>query len=306
MVQPCHRILLGSVLLILAAGLGGCQSGGLDSTERPAPTVGQPGRTSAMSALGSAGAGGIPTSPLSAETLSVRVSRTLIYEAIGPDGRPVGDDALRVVIRDAPPDCHCAGRSWWVREYPSEAATHAAAGLRPEVPALTEARMIIDPSGYVAIAERIDRVERVEVVFSPALVVMPNNLPWAGPGAGAPTPGTNAGSATTPGASYAQELLMTVHPLGDRTRVKASGTARSTIVYVGDERVTTGAGAFTARKIVSRMTADLAPARVTNVNELWVVDGVGIVAEREQERTTVFGVPSRQNTLTKVLSTHVP
>lgn len=275
-------------LALCGAVLTGCQGGAIASADRPAPVLDQSApKADPAKAVRPGNATMTPTSPLSAEGLSVRVSRTLIYDVVEPAG-----GAMRVVVRDAPPDCHCAGRTWWVREYDGDAAAFAMAGVKPTMPALTEARMIIDPSGYVAIAERIDREEKVEVVFTPALVVLPNNLP-----------GASVGGA---GAKYEQELTMTVHPLGDRSRVKASGKARSTISYQGDEKLSTPAGAFSARKIVSTLSADLAPARVNNQNELWMVDGLGIVAERNQERTLVFGLPSRSNAMTKVLNAHRP
>lgn len=275
-------------LAIVGAMLGGCQGGAIASADRPAPVLDRAApKSSAPKGAGPSSATITPTSPLSAEGLSVKVSRTLIYDVVEPAA-----GGMRVVLRDAPPDCHCAGRTWWVREYDADAAAFAMAGAKPPSPALTEARMVIDPSGYVAIAERIDREEKVEVVFTPALVVLPNNLP-----------GSTIGGA---GAKYEQELTMTVHPLGDRTRTKASGKARSTIVYQGDEKLTTPAGTFTARKIVSTLSADLAPAKVNNQNELWMVDGVGIVAERDQERTLVFGLPSRSNAMTKLLNAHRP
>lgn len=282
----------------LAAGvmlLAGCQGGSIASADRPAPAIQRPAAatTTTPKVTRPVSVTIAPTSPLSAEGLSVKVSRTLIYDVIEP-----ASGSMRVVVRDAPPDCHCAGRTWWVREYDGDAAAFALAGVKPPSPALTEARMIIDPSGYVAIAERIDRDENVEVVFSPALVVLPNNLPGTSLGA---SPGGSAA-----GAKYEQELTMTVHPLGDRSRVKASGKARSTIIYQGDEKLTTPAGTFTARKVVSTLTADLSPARVNNQNELWMVDGLGIIADRDQERTLVFGLPSRSNTMTKMLSAHRP
>lgn len=205
---------------------------------------------------------------LSAKTLSVEVANVLTYD--GDDGKSY------VVVRDNPPNCHCAGKAWWVRYY---------TGSEQAGKADQEAKFTIDPSGYVAITERIDRVEKVEVVFTPALVVMPDGLP--------PVAWSNS--------NYAQDLKMTVHPLGDRSKVKSSGAVRNEILYIGDEQVTTPAGTFTARRVLSTFTADLGPAKVTNQTEQWFADGVGIVTEREQERTKVLGVQVRDNSGMKLL-----
>lgn len=289
-------VLAGVFAALTSVTMGGCQSTAFDSVNRPAPTT-QAGtdRSAAVRDQQVIAAKTVPTTPLSVEKLSVKVSRTQVFDIVQPDAgakaKTAADkDSMRVIVRDALPDCHCAGRTWWVREYDGDAAASAMAGVKPTTPSLNEIRMVIDPSGYAAIAERIDHIEKVEVVFSPALVVIPNNLPGEAVG----------------GASYEQEVTMTVHPLGDRTRVKASGKARNVIVYQDDETVSTGAGDFTARKLLLTLTADLSPARVVNISEVWLVDGIGVVAEREQEKTTILGLPSRSNAISKLLNSHVP
>jgi hypothetical protein len=176
-----------------------------------------------------------------------------------------------IAVREVPP----VGATWWVRHY------RGLSGLLAE----REEKLTIDPEGNLALIEEIDRVEHVEVVYTPALVTIPDKLA--------------SGSAGRNG--FVQDLRMVVHPLGDRTRVKAHGAAHSEIVFSGDEDLTTPAGAFTTHKLVATLTCDLSIARTVNTSERWWADGVGLVCERDREITRVMGATIRNNATVLVL-----
>ena len=215
-----------------------------------------------------------PTAPLSRATpidagkLTITAARTLLYDS---------EDGSRItVLQDALPDCHCAGRSWWVKY------SKGGPGTLPE----REVRMTIDASGYIAEAEEINRAEKIEIVFTPPLVVIPDKLPIQ----------------TSGNAGYQQDVKMVVHPLGNRSKVRTSGMAHSEIHYLGDESITTAAGEFTARKLHSTLTADLSAATSVNTTEQWWTDGVGLVFQRDHEVTKTFGIKVRENSSTIMLN----
>lgn len=137
-------------------------------------------------------------------------------------------------------------------------------------------KLRIREDGAVVLIEEINHAEGVEVVFDPPLVVLPARI--------------------EPGAETASEGRMTVHPIGDRSRVRAKGPMKESSRCEGAVRVQTSAGEFAAWKLVSTLNADLGPSKVLNETELWLVPGVGLVAERRREKTTVLGVPVRNNT----------
>lgn len=130
--------------------------------------------------------------------------------------------------------------------------------------------------GSLGLLEEINQIDEVEVLFDPPLIIVPSGL--------------------EPRTSRQQTLTMTVHPLGDRSRVKARGKAEQYMAYVNDEPVAiNGQPAVRARHLTSRLTADLSPAKVTNLNEQWFVDHLGLVMESQSEQTFVFGLRTRNN-----------
>lgn len=242
----------------LAGALGGCAANKPESA-LPAPVT-RPIAT-------------VPESPRAASVidagkLTISAARTLVYDT---------DDGARLtVLQDALPTCHCAGRSWWVKH------SRGAPGSLPE----REVKMVIDASGYIAQAEEINRIEKVEIVYTPPLVVIPDKLPIQ----------------TSGNAGYQQDVKMVVHPLGDRSRVRTSGMAHSEIRYAGDETITTAGGEFTARKLQSTLAADLSAATTLNTTDQWWADGLGLVFERSHEVTKALGIKVRENNSTIMLN----
>ncbi len=140
---------------------------------------------------------------------------------------------------------------------------------------VSEQRLVLLADGSVAIAEEIVHDEGVEVVFEPPMVVMPTELREGGP--------------------FVQQLKMTVHPLGNRKRTKASGEVESTIELVGDEQLETEAGRLETRHVRHIFVAKLKPAEVSNTTDQWYMDRIGRVAERRREQTKVMGIQIRSN-----------
>ena len=207
--------------------------------------------------------------PMDAGKLTISGKHSHVYD--------VERGGTLAVSQDALPDCHCAGRTWWVRSV-------RGGGEQPE----HEVRMVIDVNGYVALAEEIDRKDKVEVVYTPPRVVIPDKLPVQ----------------TIGSAAYEQDVRMVVHPLGDRSRVKASGMAHNHIRYMGDEQIATSAGAFTARRLSSTFTANLGTATTVVSAEQWWVDGIGLVFEQSREVTHALGLKVRDNSTTMGLRSY--
>lgn len=176
-----------------------------------------------------------------------------------------GDTGSLRIERDVTPEA----RRWDVRRTIVGGSAAAAGG------ATRTQRFELQLDGSVALAEQIDRVEGVEVVFDPPMVVLPAGL--------------------APGAQHVQELRMTVHPLGDRARVRSRGPLVNRITFVGRQPVRTPLGERQGFRLTSRFTADLAPAEVISETDQLFVPGIGLVDEIDQERTRVLGVQIRNN-----------
>ncbi len=132
-------------------------------------------------------------------------------------------------------------------------------------------------SGEVVLFERVDHEERVEIVFDPPLIEFPELL--------------------EPGVPFEQNLRLTVHPLGDRSRTRAAGTAVSTVELLARETIRTGLGDIVAWRVLQTFTGSLTPASVQSRTEQWwrrTDDGLELVAERSEDATRVLGVPIRQ------------
>jgi len=140
---------------------------------------------------------------------------------------------------------------------------------------IREQKLLVREDGAVVLAEEINHAEGVEVVFDPPLVVLPASIETS--------------------STVTSEGRMTVHPLGDRSRVRAKGTVKDSSTCLGAWRISTPAGEFDAWKLTSTFDANLGASRVQNETEIWVVPGIGIVSERRREKTMVFGVAIRNN-----------
>lgn len=276
-------------LALCAAWLGGCAgSQSSDASrgsevQRRSPDAAGPTRPDPV---GSRPTPGEPAAlawtlgPLDAKAISVNAARIAVFAA---DDSAKGDRGGKtlVIVRGAPPDCVCAGRTWRVKRYEVDAPPQEARELveSDRVQPVREHEFTGLGGGAVGLVSEINRTEKVEVVFDPPMIVVPNGL----------------SSVVSGDARIRQELRMRVHPLGDRSRVRNQGAVVNTIVYAGDEPVSTGLGDMLARKVRSEFTADLGAAKVTNVSDQWFVDNIGLVREIEKESTRVLGVSVRSN-----------
>jgi hypothetical protein len=129
--------------------------------------------------------------------------------------------------------------------------------------------------GGVALAEEINQGEKVEVVFVPPLVVLPGVL--------------------EPGREARQQLSMIVHPLGNRGRIRSKGPIDNVVRIEGWESVSIAGVPVRALRLRASFKADLSPASVLHDQTQWYVPSRGLVKELDRERTTVLGVPIRDN-----------
>lgn len=146
----------------------------------------------------------------------------------------------------------------------------------------------IDAEGSAGIVESVNRGENVEVVFEPGLRILPSGL--------------------ATGVASEQSLRMTVHPLGDRSRVRAAGGATQRVELLGSSRVPTPMGDAPALVMRTLLEASLGPSRVRNETWTWVASSAGVwgptgvvLAERRLERTTALGIQIRSSDETWVL-----
>lgn len=177
--------------------------------------------------------------------------------------------ALRVLREQSEPGV------WTVRRWllPAPGATERL---------VNQQRYIITPEGLF-LAEQLDQSERVEVVFEPPMLLIPTLMP--------------------PGDRHEQSIHMTVHPLGNRKRVRAQGPAKSIIEYIGQERIDGPEGPISAALIRHHLTATLGAASVDNTTDQWLLPlrdkspepAWSLVAERRTEQTRVLGLQTRDN-----------
>jgi hypothetical protein len=92
------------------------------------------------------------------------------------------------------------------------------------------------------------------------------------------------------GASRRAECQMRVVELDDVSRHREGGTATRTITYEADQRLRTPLGEFVARRIQIEFTADLSLADVRDTATLYLVSGLGVVAEISRQEIRVLGV----------------
>lgn len=148
-------------------------------------------------------------------------------------------------------------------------------GAESDTPPLVAQRLMKTEGGDRAVIDEVVRDERVEVEYDPPMVVLPRTL--------------------TPGGAFTQTVRMIVHPMGDRSRTRASGPLRSSITYEGVDRVRIGTRSIDAVHVRQKFTADLKQAIVTNTTDRWYMPGVGWIAERRREESRVLGVPIRSS-----------
>lgn len=249
-------------LLAASAGLtlgGGLALGGCAGGDRTRAEGGELETRPAFEVLSGEGVA-IDGATLTSRAASVDVSpRSTMVDWENP--------AVRLVVeRDGPGAGAGPGATWSVTRTIERNGASAGDGRQS---------MVLTPEGSSAIAEDRNPAEKVDVVFDPPMIVVPGEL--------------------ARGEERAQKLKVRVYPPGERGKPRFEGAGQNSVAYTGDELVRTPAGEFAARKVVARFSTKLGPSSIVNVTELWFVDGVGIVAEKREERTSVLGVQVRRN-----------
>lgn len=127
-------------------------------------------------------------------------------------------------------------------------------------------------AGGVVLKEEVNSAEKVEVVFSPPLLVISGREMDA-----------------------TQSLRMTVHPKRNREKIRSQGGVENQVRWVGKEILQTPLGALEAWRIESTFTAELSPAHVVNETTQWYAPTLGLIGEDEHERTTFLGATVRES-----------
>jgi len=110
--------------------------------------------------------------------------------------------------------------------------------------------------------------------FDPPLRILPRTLP--------------------PDESRTSDASLTVRPVRDPSTIRHSGEGGFRIELMGRERIEAGGETIEAYRVHTRLTVDLGVAQGVFEADRWWAEGVGLVAERLDERITVLGIPSKQ------------
>jgi hypothetical protein len=136
-------------------------------------------------------------------------------------------------------------------------------------------------AGDLTMAATIEHKDHALSLFDPPLVIAPAQL--------------------APGKETTSQSKMRVVDLTNRAQQRESGTARQTVKYEADQMIRTPLGEFRARRITSHFVADLKLADADETSTMYVVPGMGIIAEQRTEQVKVFGLATRKSTQTLVL-----
>src|SRR5262249_36510523 len=88
----------------------------------------------------------------------------------------------------------------------------------------------------------------------------------------------------------------------NRTQQRESGKAVRTMKYVSDQAIRIPSGQFQAKRVEVHFTADLKLAKADEQTTLWVVTGLGVVAEQSIEEVKVLGLTNKKTSRTLVLA----
>ncbi|MGQ0627784.1 MAG: TapB family protein [Phycisphaerales bacterium] len=232
---------------------------------------------SALSGCGSDGAevapvstgpvadGGAAVSELIARSACIEVAPSLRYDVAAGTSSPSG--RTQVSTRAFDPMAGLIS----VQHQERDAADQPLPQRRSEL------TLRVQPDGSVALAQTIEHADEVITRFEPPMVVMPPVF--------------------RPGETLQQSFEMVVSPLDKPATVRTRGPCLQTLSHGGLERITTPAGTFDAVHVTSRVTGTLGDglgkASIVIQTETWYAPGVGVVAQTQSERVTVFGLPVR-------------
>jgi hypothetical protein len=101
------------------------------------------------------------------------------------------------------------------------------------------------------------------------------------------------------------ESAMRVVDMKNRTRQRESGKAVRTMTYVSDQAIRIPSGQFQTKRVEVHFIADLKLAKADEQTMLWVVPGVGVVAEQSVEEVRVLGLTNTKASRTLVLASPI-
>lgn len=145
----------------------------------------------------------------------------------------------------------------------------------------------VDAQGNIVLHAVIEYKDKAVSQFRPPLVIAYSDL--------------------AAGEERRAESKMRVVDLNNRLKQKESGTAVRTIKYIDDQTIRTTLGEYRAKRIEVHFTADLKLADADERTTLWVVPGIGVVAEESREVVKVLGLAgkTKQRILTLLDSTPI-
>lgn len=195
------------------------------------------------------------------EPVTATWASTIVYRA---DPAPGSSGPAFLLIEQAEP----AAAGWVVRR------SRGPAAIGPWTPDLVQS-LVLTPDGHHALAEELNHVEEVELVFDPPLVI-------------------SLAAADAP-APFEQSTRLRVHPLGRRDQIKAQGPVTQRIITQPADPASWPHLTQASRHITQHFTASLPPAQVVNTTHQWFDDAGRLLAERREEQTRVLIVQSRLN-----------
>jgi len=119
-------------------------------------------------------------------------------------------------------------------------------------------------SGELQLLETVTKGRAVISRYDPPMIILPATL--------------------EPGETLSQDVRVTVHPESDPEQVQNRGDATNTIEYVADQRVRTPVGEFMAARLESKFEGDFGVSTVTSNTTSWLVEDLGLVAERYEQQ----------------------
>lgn len=140
----------------------------------------------------------------------------------------------------------------------------------------------IDESGNLVLTALVNHINGVVNVFDPPLVLAFDEM--------------------SPDESREVEAEMLVIDQRDPENIIDRGSATRSIEYTHDQLIQTPAGEFHARCLAIRFRAALEQTEIERTSTLFIVPGIGVVAEKSNERIRVRDLINREGAQTIVLT----
>lgn len=130
-----------------------------------------------------------------------------------------------------------------------------------------------DEQGNIVLLAHIDQQEKTVTHFRPPLIVMPPQL--------------------RSNDTFTSEAAMRIVNANNPMKVREQGQARRAVSYVGDQRLRTARGEFTARRLEIKFIADLRLAQAEERTIFYIVPGEGVVVRQTEVTVKILGALSK-------------